>query len=216
MKFIQKFKFFIRQNVLPFGCNIYRVLLCVFFIILGSCVSAPPTSKTRSPYRKTSKPYCIKGKWYYPQQHYELSQRGMASFYGDRDKCHGKKTATGEIFNMFALTAAHKTLPLPCVVWIRNLKNGRELKLRVNDRGPFKKGRILDVSARAAHILGFYQDGTAPIYLVTLIEESLQLPENRKLKKLFISSKKKDVVKCLPIQKNMSIERRIESAFEKK
>lgn len=124
------------------------------------------------------KPYKIKGKWYYPQKHYELEEEGIASHYGGKDGCHGEPTANGEIFDMHALTAAHPTLPLPCIVWIENLENGKTLKVRINDRGPYKNDRIIDVSVQAAKLLGFYKKGLAKVRIKTLVEESLALPQN--------------------------------------
>ncbi len=149
--------------------------------LLGACSSLPQnTHKTLSPRRATSKPYTIKGVCYRPQQHYEYDQQGVASYYGVRDGFHGKKTSTGEIFNAHALTAAHKTLPLPSVVLVTNLENGRSLKLKVNDRGPFVRGRIIDVSQKSAQLLGFYNKGIAKIRVKTLVRESLSLSQNPK------------------------------------
>lgn len=91
------------------------------------------------------------------------TQRGVASWYGE--PFHGRKTASGEVYDMHGLTAAHKELPLGTVVWVKNLENGRELELRVNDRGPFVKGRVLDVSYAAAKRLGMVGPGTAKIEL---------------------------------------------------
>lgn len=91
------------------------------------------------------------------------TQRGVASWYGE--PFHGRKTASGEVYDMHGLSAAHKELPLGTVVWVKNLDNGRELELRVNDRGPFVKGRVLDVSYAAAKHLGMVGPGTAKIEL---------------------------------------------------
>ncbi len=88
---------------------------------------------------------------------------GIASWYGGR--FHGRRTANGEIYDMNALTAAHRTLPFGTIVEVTNLGNGRKVRLRINDRGPFIKGRIIDVSRRAAKELGFLIDGTAPVRL---------------------------------------------------
>lgn len=155
--------------------------LSIFFLIgvlvLTGCTSLDDC-QTFSPQRATSRPYQIKGAWYYPQHHYELEETGVASYYGGRDGCHGLPTATREPFDMYQLTAAHRTLPLPCVVLVTNLENGRMLKLKVNDRGPFKNNRILDVSVRAAQLLGFYEKGTAMVQIQALAEESISLPEN--------------------------------------
>jgi rare lipoprotein A len=144
------------------------------------------SSGTLAPVRATSRPYKIKGNWYFPKQYYEHEETGESSWYGGRDGCHGLPTATGEKFDMFAYTAAHKTLPLPCVVRVTNLANGRQIDVKVNDRGPFKidrshtKERILDVSVGVAQELGFYSNGIAPVHIRTLIPETLALPENQR------------------------------------
>ena len=90
---------------------------------------------------KVGKPYKIMGKWYYPKEDYSYSEIGTASWYGK--DFHAKYTANGEIYDMNTLTAAHRTLPLPSIVRVTNLENGRSLVLRVNDRGPFAKNRII-------------------------------------------------------------------------
>ncbi|MCV6613595.1 MAG: septal ring lytic transglycosylase RlpA family protein [Cellvibrionaceae bacterium] len=90
-----------------------------------------------------------------------FNQRGVASWYGK--KFHGRKTSNGEVYDMYAMTAAHKSLPLPSFVRVRNRNNGREVVVRVNDRGPFHGGRIIDLSYAAASKLGFVQHGTAPV-----------------------------------------------------
>lgn len=104
-------------------------------------------------YKKIGNPYQIRGKWYFPHEDPYYDEIGIASWYGDQD--HGKPTAIGEIFNENKISAAHKTLPLPCIVQVKNLDNGRSLKIRVNDRGPFVDGRIIDLSKAAAQKLGF-------------------------------------------------------------
>ena len=103
----------------------------------------------------------------------------MASYYGRGHGAHGLPTATGERFCRYQMTAAHKTLPLPCVARVTNLENGRQVVLRINDRGPFIRKRILDVSSAAAKELGFYHQGLARVRLETLVAESMALPENR-------------------------------------
>ncbi|MEQ9638865.1 MAG: septal ring lytic transglycosylase RlpA family protein [Alphaproteobacteria bacterium] len=110
---------------------------------------------------KIGKPYQVKGVWYYPASQPGYDETGIASWYGG--KFHGRKTANGETYDMNTLTAAHKTLPLPSLVQVTNLENGRSLELRVNDRGPFVNGRIIDVSRRAAQLLGFERNGTAKV-----------------------------------------------------
>ena len=110
---------------------------------------------------KVGKPYKIAGEWYYPRENKKYDNIGIASWYGP--KFQGRRTANGEIFDMNLLTAAHPTLPMPVMVQVTNLENGRSMKLRVNDRGPFKKNREIDLSRRAAEILGFKDKGTARV-----------------------------------------------------
>jgi rare lipoprotein A len=110
---------------------------------------------------KVGKPYKIAGEWYYPRENTKSDNIGTASWYGP--KFQGRRTANGEIFDMNLLTAAHPTLPMPVMVQVTNLENGRSMKLRVNDRGPFKKNREIDLSRRAAEILGFKDKGTARV-----------------------------------------------------
>lgn len=132
--------------------------------------SAVPKTKGRY---KIGRPYQIKGTWYYPAENFKYVETGISSWYGP--KFHGKKTANGETYDMNDLTAAHRTLPLPSVVRVINLKNGRSLNLRVNDRGPFARGRIIDVSRRAAQLLGFQRAGTAPVRVEIVADESQRL-----------------------------------------
>ncbi len=122
---------------------------------------------------KVGDPYQIGGKWHYPVEDYGYSETGIASWYGQA--FDGLKTANGETFNMNALTAAHRTLPMPSAVRVVNLENGRSLVLRVNDRGPFARGRIIDVSRQAARMLGFEGAGTAKVQVEVLPQESQQL-----------------------------------------
>jgi len=122
---------------------------------------------------KIGSPYKIRGVWYHPKVDYEYSETGIASWYGPN--FHGKSTANGEIFDMNEVSAAHRTLPLPSVVRVTNLDNGRSLEMRVNDRGPFAHGRIIDVSRRSAQLLGFYRQGTARVRVEIVADESRQL-----------------------------------------
>jgi len=108
---------------------------------------------------KVGQPYQINGIWYTPAEDLAYNETGIASWYGR--PFHGQRTANGEIYDMNALTAAHKTLPMPSYVRVTNMENGRSLILRLNDRGPFVNGRIIDVSYRAAQLLGFSEKGTA-------------------------------------------------------
>ena len=110
---------------------------------------------------KIGDPYEVAGVWYYPKEDPDYDATGIASWYGQ--PFHGQSTANGETYDMNRLSAAHKTLPLPTFVTVTNLENGRSLRLRVNDRGPFVHGRIIDVSRRAAQLLGFDRQGTARV-----------------------------------------------------
>jgi len=93
----------------------------------------------------------------------EFYQRGIASFYGK--DFHGKPTASGEIYDMNGMTAAHRTLPFRTILEVKNLENGRKTLVEVNDRGPFVAGRIIDLSAGAARELGLLSSGTAQVEL---------------------------------------------------
>lgn len=101
----------------------------------------------------------------------KYKQKGVASWYGS--KFHGRRTSSGETYDMLQLTAAHKTLPIPCYVKVTNLDNGKVLVVRVNDRGPFVKSRIIDLSYAAAHQLGMAKKGTANV-----IVESIDFPDS--------------------------------------
>ena len=127
---------------------------------------------------KVGDAYEINGVWYYPAEDWSYDETGIASYYGGErtgTNFHGRNTANGELSDMTALTAAHRTLPMPSLVRVTNLENGRQVVLRVNDRGPFSQGRILDVSRRGAQLLGFEQAGTARVRVQIVPEESQQL-----------------------------------------
>jgi rare lipoprotein A len=110
---------------------------------------------------KLGEPYQVAGVWYVPKDEPNYDQTGVASWYGD--DFHMKTTANGEIFDMNVPTAAHTTLPLPSMVEVTNLDNGKRIKVRVNDRGPFVGGRIIDLSREAARELGMERTGTANV-----------------------------------------------------
>lgn len=112
-------------------------------------------------------PYKIGKRWYQPLKHARgFRERGMASWYGK--EFHGRKTANGEIYNMYAMTAAHRTLPLGTYVRAHNLNNGKMVDVRINDRGPFVRGRVIDLSYEAAQRIGLVGPGTAPVEIVAL------------------------------------------------
>lgn len=162
--------------------NVFLLLIVVIFI--AGCSSrtttyhrydptpTPPSTSSKvintpQMHRATMRPYIVHGKKYYPTKvSVGDSFSGVASWYGK--KFHGKKTSNGEYYNMYDLTAAHKTLPMNTMVKVTNLNNNRELVLRVNDRGPFVKSRIIDLSYTAAHRLGVVKNGTAPVHLEIL------------------------------------------------
>lgn len=129
-------------------------------------------------YYKVGNPYQIKDIWYYPAVDYDYDETGIASWYGPN--FHGKPTANGDTFDQNELTAAHRTLPMPSVVEVTNLENGRTLRLTVNDRGPFAKGRIIDISRRGAQLLGFERDGVAKVRVRILADESRAVAERIK------------------------------------
>lgn len=124
---------------------------------------------------KVGKPYTVNGTVYRPSETYNYVETGISSWYGPG--FHGKKTASGETYHQGELTAAHRTLQMPSLVRVTNLDNGRSVIVRVNDRGPFAKGRIIDVSQRAAELLGMIGTGTAKVKVEMLAEESRQIAE---------------------------------------
>jgi len=143
--------------------------------LAAGCATSPEQPKVSVPpnagvYRIGS-PYQIGGRWYYPREQPDYDETGIASWYGPG--FYGNQTADGEIFTAQDLTAAHRTLPLPVNVRVTNLENGRSTILRVNDRGPFAEGRIIDVSERAARLLGFYDKGTARVRVQYLARADL-------------------------------------------
>ncbi len=110
---------------------------------------------------KIGKPYKVKGRWFHPKEEKDYDKRGYASWYGPN--FHGRLTANGEVYDQYHLSAAHPTFPLPSYARVTNLKNGHSVVVRVNDRGPFEKGRIIDVSSKTADILDMKQEGVAKV-----------------------------------------------------
>ncbi len=145
------------------GCTEYKVLVDQAKVITNPGPAKP------TPY-KIGKPYQVGGIWYYPKADYEYNETGIASWYGPG--FDGKRTANGEIFDTNGLSAAHKTLPMPSMVRVTNLENGRSITVRVNDRGPFSPGRIIDLSRRGAQLLGFIERGTARVRVEIMAEDS--------------------------------------------
>lgn len=124
---------------------------------------------------KVGNPYKVGSVWYYPEENFNLVETGIASWYGPG--FHEDHTANGEVFDQNQLTAAHRTLQLPCLARVTNLENGHSVVVRINDRGPYLHGRIMDVSMRAAELLGFATKGTARVKLEVLEKESRMLAE---------------------------------------
>ncbi len=130
----------------------------------GQASTTPKTTKSK---QGNPSSYVVFGKRYYVLDSSDgFVQRGIASWYGT--KFHGRSTSSGEIYNMHAMSAAHKTLPIPVYVHVKNLDNGRSMVVRVNDRGPFVDGRIIDLSYAAAKKLGVDGPGTANVEIRTV------------------------------------------------
>ena len=146
---------------------------CMLLLLLGACVQMMPQVSGPEPARRKLAPgqYEVFGEVY---QILDSSlgyvEIGVASWYGT--KFHGRLTANGETYDMYAMTAAHKSLPLSTTVRVTNLDNGRKITLRVNDRGPFHDNRLIDLSYSAARALGFADKGTAPVVVEALDAEN--------------------------------------------
>ncbi len=155
-----------------------NIIILVICALLSSCVSYESehnrdlSKKTLGTY-KIGNAYKINGKIYHPKKEINYDQEGLASWYGS--EFHNRKTANGAIFSKNQLTAAHKTLPLPSVVEVTNLSNGRKIELVVNDRGPYgphADKRIIDLSERAAELLGMRKQGVGKVRVRYLHEHS--------------------------------------------
>jgi rare lipoprotein A len=163
------------------GVRIVPLVVALGFVLAGCASSGPQVAgvhharhaRGQPVYR--AEPYQVKGVWYHPKVDYGYDETGTASWYGPG--FDQQLTADNEIYDMNQLSAAHKTLPLPSVVQVTNLQNGRSVRLRVNDRGPFVDGRIIDLSRRASQLLGFEAAGTAPVRVRVLKEESIEVAE---------------------------------------
>src|SRR5581483_12007930 len=124
-------------------------------------------------------PYVVGGRVYIPEDNPNYRAEGLASWYGN--DFHGRATANGEVFDRDAISAAHPTLPLPSYARVTNLRNGRSLIVRVNDRGPYRGNRLIDVSTKAAHLLGFRQHGTARVRVEYVGQAPLEGSDDRVL-----------------------------------
>lgn len=168
--------------------------VALFLLLLGGCAStpeprpggfykddgpgeAPPPSLAEIPdaepkaeplHRYANRPYRVFGRDYVPLVSLQpFRQRGLASWYGKR--FHGQRTASGEAYDMYAMTAAHTTLPIPSYARVTHLGNGRSAVVRINDRGPFHPGRVIDLSYAAAARLGFVQAGSAEVEVEAIV-----------------------------------------------
>lgn len=154
------------------AASLVRGLVCLMVVAaMAACSSRAPSPsvgrETSGPSSAKTRPYKVLGRWYYPLENARgFEETGLASWYGK--KFHGRKTASGETYDMYGVSAAHKTLPLGTYVRVYHLQNGRSLDVRVNDRGPFVRGRIIDLSYGAARKLGIVGPGTAPVRIVAL------------------------------------------------
>ena len=149
------------------GMRSLLIALSAVLALTGCGGKKTPVAPDGGTTRASQRPYTVMGKRYEPlKSHIGFTQEGIASWYGK--DFHGKKTSNGETYDMHAMTAAHKTLPLGVFVKVRNKENGEETIVRVNDRGPFVKNRIIDLSYSAAKKLGVDLKGTAPVRIEAL------------------------------------------------
>ena len=156
----------INRNFIILSCTLLSILLLF---------PLSTVAKTKD----TQRPYVINGKRYYPiPSAVGFSERGIASWYGK--KFHGRMTSNGERYDMHAMTAAHKTLPMHTTLLVTNLENGRRTVVRVNDRGPFVQGRIIDLSYRAAKEIGMVSAGVARVQIQAISKEKLYFGKDDK------------------------------------
>ena len=181
------------------NAKVYLLVLFLFFNV--SCTGLIETNTRYSKKNYTSKwysensdyskkkykgkykvglPYKVNGKLYIPEEVTSYKEVGLASWYGK--DFHKKMTANGDIFDMNSMTGAHKTLPLPSIVKVTNLENGKTAKLIINDRGPFINDRLIDVSKKAAEVLGFKENGIAKVRVEFVREETEKFLRKNKLK----------------------------------
>ena len=167
------------------------IYLCAIILFFSGCGGYNSCANKRVSYSELSRedkghikykghykigaPYKIKGKTYMPRKVSRYKKTGIASWYGERYGFHGNTTANGDLYNKDMLTAAHRTLQLPCLVKVTNLSNRKSLIVMVNDRGPFSQNRLIDLSEKAADILQFKSHGTARVKIEYLPKESKKL-----------------------------------------
>ena len=157
--------FFTRHNFSP---KSRKFFLCLFLALIVSFTGIGISQATKNRLQ-TQDPYVVFNRKYYPIPSAEgFIEKGIASWYGG--DFHGLKTSNGEVYNMYEMTAAHKTLPMDTLLLVKNLDNGKKIVVRVNDRGPFVRGRIVDLSYKAAKTLGMVIGGIARVQIVALAE----------------------------------------------
>lgn len=180
--------------------SILLIALCIALILVQGCAPSgrykdkydsapvrPPTLTEQQdpriihePVGRGNLPYKVFGKHYTPmKERSPFSQKGTASWYGK--KFHGHLTSNGEVYNMFGMSAAHKTLPLPSYVRVTNLANNKSAIVRVNDRGPFHQDRVIDLSYAAAFKIGVYDTGTANVNIELILPGEEPLPTESSL-----------------------------------
>ncbi len=147
----------------------------VLLLIMSGCAA-----KIQEVKRECGPPYTVRGKTYHPLKKVEpgFTQDGVASWYGPG--FHGKKTASGEVYDMHELTAANNVLPLKTLVKVKNLDNGKEVVVRINDRGPFVNDRVIDLSLSAALGLGMVKPGTAPVRITVVDHPKTHIASRKK------------------------------------
>ncbi len=128
---------------------------------------------------RVGRPYVVAGQTYLPEENPTYTAQGLASWYGE--DFHGRRTANGEVYDMNAISAAHPTLPMPSYVRVTNLKNNRSIVVRVNDRGPYHAGRVIDLSVRTAKLLGFYDHGMTRVRVDYVARAALEGSDDAKL-----------------------------------
>jgi len=161
---------------ISFRTSFLNICVTASLLLMSGCserelCNLPRKTRSHPWHAGTERPYIIKGVKYYPQMHYQYCAIGVASWYGNESL---GPTATGRMFDPQKPTAAHRTLPLPCVVEVENLENHKRIRVLVNDRGPFAQTnkRIIDLSAYAAKQLGFYNKGYAKVKVTCLPKKS--------------------------------------------
>jgi rare lipoprotein A len=189
----------------PFGLALRRVAglgaLALGCLALANCTQTDKLSKRKDPrygvaasprviepgqpvpkgggtYR-VGKPYDVAGRTYYPEENRRYRAEGAASWYGE--DFHGRLTANGEIYDMEAISGAHATMPMPSYARVTNLQNGLSLIVRVNDRGPYHPGRVIDLSSKAAELLEFRNQGTARVRVEYVGSAPLEGTDDRQL-----------------------------------